>query len=228
MNTEMLMAEIGSRDIRLPMFQAATRYVDYECVHGDIVEFGVYTGRSLALLAHCHLVNCETVHTPVCGRCFIGVDSFRGLPASTSNPRLRKGVFARNHSYHPTCRIGQKVTPKVTEDLFKRYELGQVTLIKGEYRRLKPFTRHVAIVHIDCDLAHSTFSALNIVGDMLQDGSVILFDDWFNFKADPYTGEQSGFKAFKAQPRIASDFVFVEYQTYATFGKSFIVRKMKV
>src|SRR4051812_2505901 len=41
-------------DARYEMFYRAVRFIDYEMIPGDIVEFGVYTGRSLALLSHCH------------------------------------------------------------------------------------------------------------------------------------------------------------------------------
>ena len=44
-------------DIRHTMFRDATRFIDYELIEGDIIEFGVYTGRSLALLSYYHSLN---------------------------------------------------------------------------------------------------------------------------------------------------------------------------
>ena len=49
-------------DARHEMFYKATRFIDYELVEGDIVEFGVYTGRSLVLLSHYHEEFKKTIH----------------------------------------------------------------------------------------------------------------------------------------------------------------------
>jgi hypothetical protein len=43
------MADLVRFDIRYPMFLKALHFVNYEMVAGAIIEFGVYTGRSLAL-----------------------------------------------------------------------------------------------------------------------------------------------------------------------------------
>ena len=45
---------LAGRDPRWTTFCRAVEYVDYEAVPGDIVEFGVFTGISLALLAKAH------------------------------------------------------------------------------------------------------------------------------------------------------------------------------
>lgn len=40
------------QDVRTSAFETCIRFINYEMVEGGICEFGVYTGRSLALLSH--------------------------------------------------------------------------------------------------------------------------------------------------------------------------------
>ena len=54
-------------DARHEMFSRAVRFVDYELVEGDILEFGVYTGRSLALFSYYHEAFKETRECRVLG-----------------------------------------------------------------------------------------------------------------------------------------------------------------
>src|SRR5690349_3258667 len=105
-------------DARYEMFYRAVRFIDYEMIPGDIVEFGVYTGRSLALLSHCHETFKRTIHgqsTP--DRQVIGLDSFRGLPKN-AHQRWAEGLFRVNHSYHPVIPLGEAVTPERVIEFF--------------------------------------------------------------------------------------------------------------
>jgi hypothetical protein len=104
-----------------------------------------------------------------------------------------------------------------------------VRLVEGEYRhslteelkRELPI-RAAAIVMIDCDLYESALQALDFVGDYLVDGSVVLFDDWYNFKGDPNRGEQRAFREWLGRnPRLGAS----RYMNYAWHGLSFIVNQ---
>ena len=65
-------------DARHEMFSRAVRFVDYELVEGDILEFGVYTGRSLALFSYYHEAFKETIHgNNVPRRRVVGLDFSR-------------------------------------------------------------------------------------------------------------------------------------------------------
>lgn len=212
-------------DIRSTFFKTAIRFIDYELVEGDIFEFGVYTGRSLALLSHFHEKSKESIHKLDFNRKIVGFDSFDGLPESDDHPRWKKSMFGINHSYHPICKIGEKVTPSVIYDLFQSYNLPKPHIESGSFSTtilntvpLK-YTK-AALVHIDCDLYSSTTDVLKGISPILQEGTLLLFDDWFNFKGNKNKGEQKAFyEYFKNQTKWS----YIEYQTYATFGKSFIV-----
>ena len=208
-------------DIRHTIFQNATRFVDYELIDGDIFEFGVYTGRSLALLSYYHELNKKSIHRIPFTRKVIGFDSFNGLPDSGGHPRWKRNLFGINHSFHPICKIGEIVTEKVIFDLFNGCLLPPPIIESGEFSSdMMQKYKKAAIIHIDCDLYESTKLVLSGMYHTLQEGTIILFDDWFNFKGNRNKGEQ---KAFYEFIKDQNKWIFIEYQKYATFGNSFIV-----
>jgi O-methyltransferase len=46
------------------------------------------------------------------------------------------------------------------------------------------------VIWVDCDLYESTVPVLDFITEYIQDGTVIIFDDWYSFRADPDRGEQ--------------------------------------
>ncbi len=81
--------------------------------------------------------------------------------------------------------------------------------------------RKAAIVYVDCDLYESTIQVLDFVQPYLVDGSIICFDDYYNYKGDPEQGEQKALVEFlQKQTRVR----VIPYMGYAPLGKSFICR----
>src|SRR5258708_5368634 len=92
-----IMSEMIRRDARTATFFAALDYINYERVPGDVVEFGVYTGISLALFAQGQAFDPKGMT-----RRFVGFDSFDGLPPSAdAHARRKPRDCAVNHSWHP-------------------------------------------------------------------------------------------------------------------------------
>jgi O-methyltransferase len=212
-------------DVRSSFFKTAIRFIDYELIEGDIFEFGVYTGRSLALLSYFHEKSKQSIHKIDFNRNIVGFDSFDGLPESDNHPRWKKNMFGVNHSYHPTCKIGDKVTPDTIYHLFETYNLPKPNIEVGDFSHTIDYVipskyKKAAMVHIDCDLYESTKMVLNKISPIIQEGTLLVFDDWFNFKGNKNKGEQKAFyEYFNGQIK----WNYIEYQTYATFGKSFII-----
>jgi len=122
---------------------------------GLLLEFGVATGKSINSIAAA--VSDRVVH---------GFDSFEGLPEDWSGHVETRGSFSRK---------GQ--LPKVRSN---------VRLHKGWFRdTLKKFRDEcpgpVAFLHIDCDLYSSTREVLQGLADRLRVGTVIEFDEYFNY-----------------------------------------------
>ena len=120
---------------------------------GAFLEFGVFKGASINYTAKRNPE--QQIH---------GFDSFEGLQEAWVNND--KNAFS----------VGG-VLPKVR---------GNVRLHKGYFDKTLPTWLNenqdkVAFLHIDCDLYSSTKTIFDCLQDRIQKGSIILFDDYFNF-----------------------------------------------
>jgi O-methyltransferase len=211
---------------RLMMFQKAVDCVNYEMVAGDILEFGVFTGRTLAALSHWNL---NSQYEIPFDRKLAGFDSFAGLPSSRfQHPRWEENNCAVNHLQGtPSVNEGEKVTEKSVHELFTGLNLPQPNIHSGLFTDTLKETvpdryNAAAIVHIDCDLYESARTVLFGIEAALQDGSLLLFDDWFHYKGNPAKGEQRAFSEFlEAFPHWKA----VHYSQYGIFCNAFIMTR---
>jgi hypothetical protein len=218
-----IMTQIIRRDPRAPTFMSAIDYVNYERIPGDVLEFGVFTGLSLALLSQGHAFDSKGMT-----RRFVGFDSFEGLPASAeAHARWQPADCAVNHGWHPQLAIGGRVTPDVTRDLFAACGLAAPELHVGAFAdsvaAVVP-SRYaaIALMHLDCDLYESTRDALAHAAPALEDGAMLMFDDWFHYRGDPRKGQSRAFAEFlSAHP----EWIATSYRTYSTFCHAFILSR---
>lgn len=122
---------------------------------GLVLEFGVAGGKSINIIAD--LVGGREVH---------GFDSFEGLPEDWTGHLETRGSFDRKGSL-----------PKVKRN---------VVLHKGWFSdTIREFKQNhdgpIAFLHIDCDLYISTREVLWQLADRLTVGTVIEFDEYFNY-----------------------------------------------
>ena len=92
------------------------------------------------------------------------------------------------------------------------------TLVQETKRSLS--LKKARIVNIDCDLYESTRATLQFITDLVTNGTVLMFDDWFCYRGDPRKGENRAVSDWLSEnPRI----MLSHYRNYANVGKSFIV-----
>jgi hypothetical protein len=131
---------------------------------GLYCEFGVYSGSTINFIAS---------RIP---KTIYGFDSFEGLPEDWQ-PGVEKGTFQ------------MKNPPRVRKN---------VELKKGWFNQtIPPFAlehrENCSFVHIDCDLYSSTKTVFDLLGDRIVKGTVLVFDEFFN-----YPGWKDGeFRAFQ-------------------------------
>ena len=87
----------------------------------------------------------------------------------------------------------------------------------GSSRR-KLLPTKAVVIYVDCDLYDSTVTVLDFAKDLLQKGTIMVFDDWFCFYGDPDKGERTAFKEFLA---LNPSLVFQDY-TQTNEAKAFI------
>jgi hypothetical protein len=75
-------------------------------------------------------------------------------------------------------------------------------------------------VHIDCDLYESTKVVLEGVAPILQEGTLLLFDEWFSYKGNPARGEARAFFEFLESHR---EWGSQAYHAYGPWSNSFIL-----
>lgn len=160
-------------------------HLDHALQHlagGVVAEFGVYKGTTINHIAG-----------RVPDRTVFGFDSFRGLPEKWTGFRFKKNDFDRG---------GRK--PRVA---------GNVTLIEGWFDDTVPefcaaLTEPLAFAHIDCDIYSSTRTVLDRIAPHLVAGSIIVFDEFFNYPG--YRLHE--FKAFHEFVETYSvEFTFIGY-----------------
>lgn len=219
-------------DARRDFFVNALQFINWEGVPGDILEFGVSVGKSLALFSRLQQENLEhwRYTEPVCcERRIAGFDTFTGLPPDeTPHPRFGPGYFATNYLVgHPTLAYHEPITPQAIRLMFEVCKLPEPELEVGLFDETLPQVipakyKQAAIVHIDSDLYASARTVLRAVEPILQSGSLILFDDWFMYRGAPDKGEQRAFTEFLAEhPHWQA----IPYQTYSVFCNSFIMHR---
>ena len=151
---------------------------------GLVLEFGVWSGRTINTIAD-GVGSSRKVH---------GFNSFEGLPEDWF------GVYKKGY-FHTGGTL-----PKVRSN---------VILHKGWFDQTLPdFVKdqkeQVAFLHVDCDLYSSTKTIFDFLGDRLRSGTVILFDEYFNYPG----WREHEYKAF--QEFIASRSLQYYYLAYNT------------
>jgi hypothetical protein len=219
-------------DARTSFFVNAMQFINWERIEGDIIEFGVSVGKSLGLLCQLLKENLELwqyQESACTSRRVVGFDSFQGLPADGDpHPRWEAGSFATNYLYgHPSLEYGAPITPESIRKLFQICDLAEPELEVGWFSDTIPQTipakySKVALLHIDSDLYESCKQILSGVEPVLQDGTLVCFDDWFMYRGNPNKGEARAFREFlEEHPRWQA----IPYQTYSVFCNSFILHK---
>jgi hypothetical protein len=184
-------------------------------IAGDYLEFGVFQGRSFT-----HAYNYfhsrfrryagdrdgefTEYRRQVERMRFIAFDSFEGLPA----------VAQENLPLHWRGPAAMKCPKDQFSDNIAKagVKLSDVRMVEGFYDRslteackssLQVTTG--AIFHVDCDLYESTVQVLDFITSLIQDGSVIVFDDWFYYRGHPERGEQGAFRQWlRKNPKLVA------------------------
>ena len=152
---------------------------------GLILEFGVSGGKSLKYISK--IIKDKNIY---------GFDSFEGLPEDWRDG-FKKGIFARNGKI-PVFNSNVKLRKGW-------YDESIPIFIKEIVKNKK---ESISYMHVDCDLYSSTKTIFDLLGDRIKTGTVIVFDEYFNY-AGWQLGEYKAFQEFLKQRNLS-----YEYLTY--------------
>ncbi len=229
----------GHRIDASPLMHKVAKFVACEIIEGDYLEFGVYRGQSFIGAYHALQQQFERrirhnaggEHESAAraqrqaaweGMRFFAFDSFEGLPALAAEDLATQDFAAGQYA----CSV---------EEFQARTAAGgvpaeRVRMVPGWFDRTctaqtrqQLGIRKAAVIWIDADLYSSTRDVLAFVTDLLQDGTVLIFDDWFSYRGSPYQGEQRAFSEWAAS--IADRFTLQEYQRESWKRMSFIASR---
>ncbi len=154
----------------------------------DYLEFGVFRGFNL------WYVQALANDLGIQDMRFFGFDSFFGLPPLDE---VDAGAEFVEGAYYSPRKDVEVFLDKYGVDWSKTH------LVDGWYKdtltaetRNKYGMRKSSIFVVDCDLYESTRLVLDFIQPLVSHQSVILFDDWNSYSADPNRGEQRAFAEF--------------------------------
>lgn len=187
-------------------------------IPGDYLEFGVFKGSTffeVYRIAKAKRLNDMR---------FFAFDSFEGLPESKGIDKESR-QFEKGE-YHATI---EQFKSHIKKHAVTGGDPKDIVVVPGWFDKvLKPELKSrlkmksAAVVWIDSDLYESAVQVLDFVVDLLVDGTIIVFDDWFLFKGNPNKGEQRAFREWLVKHR---EIKVSEYHKYFWHGNSFIVHK---
>jgi len=182
---------------------------------GDYLEFGCAAGDSFL-----HTYRRAAAKMPWMR--FWAFDSFLGLPRPQGVDtcgEAREGLFACSEAGFRRNLASKGI------------QWNRVDIVPGWYHEtLTPELKQqrglriASIVYIDCDLYHSAALALEFISDLVETGSVLIFDEWLTFRGDPALGEQRACAEWLVRH---PELTLQDWHFFGAYGKSFIVIRRK-
>jgi O-methyltransferase len=179
------------KDIRYEGYRKIAGMIRKNSVEGDYLEFGVYKGTSL--IQFYNLFKKSGLNDI---RLF-AFDAFQGLPGSEGNTFQKGEFFFPKKSFIRRIKKAG-VNPErviIVEGFFNESLTAEVKKQHGLSK--------AAVIHVDCDLYESTTDVLRFCQELVQEGTVLIFDDYLSFQneTDPTQyGEEKAFKEWKLFP----------------------------
>jgi predicted O-methyltransferase YrrM len=139
---------------RAELLTFATAQISSELSDGLILEFGVHSGATINHIAN-RLPN-KTIY---------GFDSFKGLPEDWTALQ-KKGTFELEKP--PIVRPNVELVVGMFDETLPKF--------------VETHAGSASLIHVDCDLYSSTKTVLDVLNDRIVVGTVIVFDEYFNYR----------------------------------------------
>jgi len=203
--SENRMAEFG-------MIAQAFEFKKINHIEGDYFEFGLWRGKTF-VYAHKMMQRYK-----IKGVKLRGFDSFEGLPAheDSQDNIWNEGQFCCSETEFRKIMRENGISENEYELIPGFYSKILNTELNETLSGVK-----AAIVYIDCDLYESTIDVLKFIKKYLINGTIVCFDDYFNYCGATDQGEARALDEFLQANKTIR---FIPYFNFSPLGKSFIVR----
>ena len=218
----------------------ASQFIISEGVEGDYYEFGCFNGASFVkayklinyynnewnnfertsqAFSDKDLAKKAFSEMSIYKPSFYAFDSFKGLPEikniDKNHPIFSKGRYdCTRESFESNLKNNN-------------VDLSKVNIIEGFYEdtlnnkiKDKFNIKKASIILIDCDLYNSAKLVLEFITDIIQDGTILIFDDWFAYKGNPLKGEQLATKEWLEKNK---NIKLIPFSRFGIYQKSFII-----
>jgi len=184
----------------------AIQFICWNQIPGDYLEFGCYSGKTFRAAESKFREHRRNVtnflsdkdKAEFCASSprLFAFDSFQGLPppggvdAHPYTPKhWKEATFSMSYAEFESALVSHGA------------DMSSIRIVDGWYENtLSEETRRshelqlVSLVNIDCDLYESTALCLDFITPLIQDGTVILFDDYNFYRGSPHLGERRAFR----------------------------------
>ncbi len=218
----------------------AAQYIISEGITGDYYEFGCFKGasfikayklinfyknewsnygRTLQAYSDKNLAKQAFEKLKIYDVKFYVFDSFKGLPniknIDQNHPIFSKGRYDCSREDFEKNLIRNKIS------------LNKINIVEGFYEetlnennKINYNMNKASIIMIDCDLYHSAKLVLDFITDIVQNGTVLIFDDWYAYRGNPNKGEQLATKEWLNKNKNIS---LIPFSRFGVYQQSFIV-----
>ncbi|MEE8507254.1 MAG: TylF/MycF/NovP-related O-methyltransferase [Kiloniellales bacterium] len=202
-------------------------FVAYGGIVGEVLEFGVLAGWTARIFAE----TMRDLH--YLGDLYL-FDTFKGLPrdkhaVDTSSHDVGRGVWRDGMDISILAEeVGEPIDEHVRRSLSTVISPQRIKVLRGLFADTleRPLDCKAAVVHLDCDLYGSTREVLDGLArhDVLQDGTVLMFDDWNCNRANPAFGQRRAFAEF--MERNGKHYTASHSMNYGFNSAAFILHDM--
>lgn len=229
-------------NLQTSLFDKIARFLACEKIEGDYLEFGVYRGDTFA--SHYKIIESNfkaRIQQDGGGgeyqkdalqrqeiwdvMRFFAFDSFEGLPILTTEDKESNDFSTGQYACSQEAFMSRVINKGVSKE--------RAIPVKGWFEdtcNSQTISQHniqkAAVVFIDCDIYSATKTVLDFIIPFLQDGTVLVFDDWFSYRGHPERGEQRAFNEWRFSEEVAPRYHFSEFHKDSWKRNSFIVNNV--
>lgn len=201
------------------MAELAVQFARDNEMRGAYLEFGVFRGSTFAQFYH--LFRRHRMAVPM-----YAFDSFAGLPppagvdARPGFDQFRGGQFTCGEAEFVRA-LASRWVPRSAYTVVPGFYAATL----GDDTRRRLAIPPAMIVWVDCVLYESVRQVLPFMEPLLQDGTLVIFNDYYRFKGSPDLGERRAFDEFlAAHPSWRA----TDYARFGAVGQAFLMHRRPV